>query len=383
MQVAQSQTASQGSFGVFVYLAVEASVLKVDLVTPAGDPVNSPVDSGDGQNEFTFSTNSPGVLTMNLKAQVTPSGVASLITDKVHFTVDSISGSTMAWDAANPGGKPTASGDYLVATATFTGLPIDNTSFGSKLAAVYCDSSKQDEEPYEVFYPRDTANHPGGQSGSPNWFHYWCQAISANNITYAAGSSLYGECPGMLHWSYLTSQDKDVVIVYDTAATEDPGDANADHGKKATTGIDTFEDTYLHEHYHTVQIDQADNVVGIVPNTPWRYGWSWNQSSSHNHWSKGADGQPGVAGTDDDTNGTTDDLIVSGPGELGNGDDVLLDSGYSWPQAFGILPPTPWAGGGPIEDQAYNQEPDNENARASVDWGNPGKQHQTLNKYDD
>ena len=181
-------------------------------------------------------------------------------------------------------------------------------------------------------FPRDTANHPGGQSGSPDWFHHWSQAISANNITYSPGSSLYGECPGMLHWSYSTSQNKDVVIVYDTAATEDPGDANADHGKKATTGIDTFEDTYLHEHYHTVQIDQADNVVGIVHNTPWRYGWSWNQSS-HNHWSKGADGQPGVAGTDDDTNGTTDDLIVSGPGELGHGDDVLLDSGYNWPQA--------------------------------------------------
>lgn len=75
--------------------------------------------------------------------------------------------------------------------------------------------------------------------------------------------------------------------------------------------------------------------------------------------------------------------VVSGPGELGNGDDVLLDSGYCWPLAFGSMLPTPWAGAGPIEDQAYNQEPDNENALASVDWGNPGKQHQTLNKYDD
>ena len=37
MQVAQSQTASQGSFGVFVYLAVEASVLKVDIRVDESD----------------------------------------------------------------------------------------------------------------------------------------------------------------------------------------------------------------------------------------------------------------------------------------------------------------------------------------------------------
>ena len=207
-------------------------VLKVEMITPAGDPVNSAVQSGDGQNEFTYSTASPGVLTMNLKAHVTPSGVANQIKDKVLFTVDSISGSTMAWDAANPGGKPTASGDDLLATARFTGLPANNTDFGSKKAAVYYDGQKQDEESYEVFYPRNTANHPGGQSGSPNWFYYWGQAISVNNVTYSPGSSLYGECPGMLHWSYSTSQNKAVVIIYDTAATEDPGDANAIMAKK-------------------------------------------------------------------------------------------------------------------------------------------------------
>ncbi|MCI5151011.1 MAG: hypothetical protein D3916_16780 [Candidatus Electrothrix sp. MAN1_4] len=61
-------------------------VFKIEMITPAGDPVNSPDNSGDGQNEFTYSSASPGVLTMNLKANVTPSGVAEKIKDQCLFT---------------------------------------------------------------------------------------------------------------------------------------------------------------------------------------------------------------------------------------------------------------------------------------------------------
>lgn len=160
------------------------NLLRIEIITPAGDPVNSPADSGDGQNEFTFSTNSPGVLTMNLKAQVIPTGFANLITNKVHFSVAAISGSTMAWNAANPGGRPMASGDYLVATATFTGLPSDNSALGGKMAAVYCDGSKQDEKAYEVFYYATAANHPGGTATDPNWFYYYKQNAGGGAYTY-------------------------------------------------------------------------------------------------------------------------------------------------------------------------------------------------------
>jgi hypothetical protein len=144
------------------------------MITPAGDPVSSPVSSGDGQNEFTFHSGSPGVLTISLKAHVTPSGVADRIKDKVHFTVDGIGNSTLAWDAVNAGGKPTANGDDLVATARFTGLPVHNSDFGKKGAAVYYDNTKSDETEYEVFFPGDANNNPGGFIVSdPNWFYYW------------------------------------------------------------------------------------------------------------------------------------------------------------------------------------------------------------------
>jgi hypothetical protein len=130
----------------------------------------------------------------------------------------------------------------------------------------------------------------------------------------------------------------------------------------------------------------VDAVVGIVPGTPWRFGWSWNQGGGHNHWRVGPDGKPGVAGVDDDGNGTIDDLVVGGPGELGRGDDINLtdtgDPALMWPLAFGSLPPLCWAGGLAIEEPAYEAEPDAEDAKKAVDWADPGKQHRTVSALD-
>lgn len=36
-----------------------------------------------------------------------------------------------------------------------------------------------------------------------------------------------------------------------------------------------------------------------------------------------------------------------------------------------------------IESLAEGAEPNAEHARAALDWGDPGKQHKTINKYDD
>jgi hypothetical protein len=149
------------------------TIVELEMITPAGDPVTVPDDYGDGKNEFTFSATSPGVLIMNLKAHVTPSGIANQIKDQVCFTVDGIGASTMAWDATNPEGRPTVSGDDLLATVTFTGLPANNSDFGSKKAAVYFDGGKQDEKDYEVFFDKTATNHPGGTATDPNWFYYW------------------------------------------------------------------------------------------------------------------------------------------------------------------------------------------------------------------
>lgn len=150
-------------------------VVKVELVTPGGDPVSAPSDSGDGQNEFTYSSDSPGVLTMSLKAKVTPSVAAAEVAGACRFRVGSIGVSVREWSPANPSGQAVASGDSLVATVTFTGLPKSNSDFGRKTASITFDGVPCDEREYEVFFPKEARNHPIGQADSPNWFYYWKQ----------------------------------------------------------------------------------------------------------------------------------------------------------------------------------------------------------------
>ena len=151
----------------------EFTVVKIDLITPAGDPVISPVDSGDGQNEFAFSAPVNGVLEINLKAKVSPdnSEILNAVKDKVKFTVENIGSSTKAWDAANPGGNASVSGSFLIAKVTFTGLPQNNSDFGRKRVTLQYDG--QTEETYiEVFFDKAARNHPGNPINTPNWYSY-------------------------------------------------------------------------------------------------------------------------------------------------------------------------------------------------------------------
>ena len=152
-----------------------------EWVTPKGSPVTAPDDAGDGQNEFTYNTVSPGVLTIDLKVLVKPTGTAGLtaadgskFADRCVFALPSITGSTFAWDAANASGMSNASGEHLLGKATFTTLPANNSDFGAKQAEFACDGqtdtlSKAD---FEVFYSATATNHLGGDPTHPNWFHY-------------------------------------------------------------------------------------------------------------------------------------------------------------------------------------------------------------------
>jgi hypothetical protein len=89
---------------------------------------------------------------------------------------------------------------------------------------------------------------------------------------------------------------------------------------------------------------------------------------------------------DDDGNGTVDDAAAVPPFEPGNGDDVSLDHATWpwWPNTW-ALPGGVYATIRPIEGEAVKAADDamNENDYAPQDWGNPGKNHKTVNKWDD
>jgi len=350
----------------------------IEMVTPAGDPVNKATQSGDGQNEFTYSTASPGILTMNLKARVTPSCVADLIKDQCRFTVDPIAGSTLDWDTANPGGKPTVSGDELLATVRFTGLPANNTAFGRKKAAIYFNASKKDEENYEVFFPRDKANHPGGSD--PNWFYYWSQVYVNANVHYVAAAGT-GQTPAMTAWNYNLAASKTRIEI----GNGHPAKGSSYGVGEVTSGIDRYIMTVIHEEKHVAQIAAADALLPTSGADSFRFGWSWSQAI-HNHWTKGPDKQWGVAGTDDDGNGIVDDAAIAPPFEPGNGDDISLDhAAWPWWPNTWALPGGVYATIHPIEGEAVKAADDamNENDYAPQDWGDPGKNHKTVNKWDD
>lgn len=159
-------------------------LVPLGFITPSGDPVKKPLDAGtisnpdkipDGANEFTYGVRPQGVLTIKLKVKYgLEKELRTALNGKFLFELDNIGTSKFEWDKANPNGAPTLVGEFMTAIATYTGLPQNNTDFGSKKATLKYDGKIIADANYEVFFSRDAANHPGQGSGiDPNWFYYW------------------------------------------------------------------------------------------------------------------------------------------------------------------------------------------------------------------
>lgn len=355
---------------------------KVTFITPGGDPVNAAnsTQGADGQNEFTYSDAKVGVLTIKLKAKVSPAECAAKIQKRAKFQVAAVGDSKLTWDAANPSGLPTVQGDILEATVQFTGLPSKNSAFGRKKAELRIDDRVYSAAEYEVFFPRDATNHPGTGSGvTPNWFFYWSQLTKYKNLEYAGNAgSQGGAAKAMVEWNYLTPRDKTKVHIYDGARL-----AGQSYGVgKYMSGIDRFMTVVVHENHHLDQIRRADPLV--PSQRCWRYGWSWNQQV-HNHWKAGNSGLWGLKKL------SIDQLPLTPPFTDGPGQGADIDLTHliydDWPKAW-PLPTThdPVATHlHPIEGDAV-EHADNETDEgdfADKDWGDPGKNHNTLLKYDD
>ena len=326
---------------------VRAMCAKVEFVTPAGDPVSAPKDAGDGQNEFTFSTANPGVLTMDLKARVTPAAAAPIMAADCHFEVGAVGTSAMAWAAANPRGKAIGNGGFLTATVAFTGLPDKNDAFGKKKAILLLNGRKLDENDYEVFFPKNETNHPCTTSNSnwPNWMFYWLQTVEplgspAPDFVY--GTSSYFT-PGTQNISLGPSAAEPYRAAY---GTNNPLD-----------GIDHFAWVVIHESQHYKD---------------WQDFWANNVSNHRSH----------VGGVElcDDKDG---DRIPNGI-EDANQNGIYEPSIdlYDWQKYNTPKPHRPSVIINDFEDWNCKR---NKNVKGdhSKDWGDPGMQHKTKDKYDD
>lgn len=367
----------------------EFTVFNVEITTPNGDPTTTA--GANSTNERTFDSASLGVLTIQLVATPNPNTteIQNYLNDnKIRWTIEAVGNSALTWNSSWPGDN--TKGEGRSCTATFTGLPTNNSDFGLKEVKmeVLLDGSSVDitkTTNIEVFYIKTATNNPG--SSDKNWFYYWNKALgNLADITYGGSNpGVGGEVKGITQWSYTSAPDKTTRYIYD-AASSSISWSNPNFGP--WTGIDAFYNVYLHESKHVWQISTYDQDVPVAPNTPWRYGWSWNQGlANHNHETLGNDGLPGSPNFDDDNDGTIDNLIITGRGELGfsGGDDVrLCDPGWdTWPLSQGTMPSQPWAQNSPNEQKAWEAMTNREHAQASKDWGYPGKRHATLNTYND
>ena len=326
------------------------------LVTPHGDPRTAPVDSGRGQNEYTFSAATPGVLTINFEARATPSspGIVQHIKDRVAFSVEAITGSTMHWDDANSNGRALVRGEKLVATATFTGLPVNIDDFGKKKVRLLLDGNTIEKTNIEVFFPRDEKNHPRGQPNSPNWFYYYLQTVAKlgpkPNIKYPAAGT-----PQAGHSSHFDPNADEICI--------DDGSIKAytpPYGTIGTLyGIDTFAWCVTHETQHYK--DWADywdvDNLGVAK---WR-------SALHK------------TGPGDDFDGEDIPNGVEDVNRNGLYDAVDL---YDWKvkrTPARCIPPNIL---NDFEDWNCRRHATMKGNHAK-DWADPGMQHLTLDKWDD
>ena len=153
----------------------KATLIPMEFITPAGDPEKSPKDAGEGQNEFTFSTATDGMLEINFKVKLAgASSMPAEIQNNFTFEVEAIGKSLLQWDVQNPNGKATVSGDFLTARVVFTNLPEKNEHFGKKMVFLKYGAERMAQDDFEVFFSKDATNHPGAGAGTtPNWFYYW------------------------------------------------------------------------------------------------------------------------------------------------------------------------------------------------------------------
>ena len=233
-------TSEQAEFNVIVFT--------VELITPKGDPVTKPVDSGDGQNEFTFNTAAPGVLTVDFKAKVVPASVPlDKVKDLVSFTLEKV-GTLPTWNAANPAGKASISGAYLVAKAQVKGLPTKNGDFGKKEAKLLLDGQLVETVEIEVFFDKLATNNP---TSDPNWFYYWKEG----NVCGIPASAVYDSTAS---FGYVRPGVDNILRLGVDAPTTNTGPEVYTHKTTGGTitvtgvgkGIASVAETVEHELYH-------------------------------------------------------------------------------------------------------------------------------------
>jgi hypothetical protein len=138
--------------------------LKGEVQELKAGQINLVITAPVAKQKIAYSADSPGVLELDLKAQVTPAENQN----EIQWEIPEIEGSQKKVEPASEQGPSIH--------VTYRGLPSQNQAFGKKTIRATVKSGAcqaEDEREIQVFFPRDAKNHPGGET--PNWFYYWSQ----------------------------------------------------------------------------------------------------------------------------------------------------------------------------------------------------------------
>jgi len=146
-------------------------VYRINISQPTGDP--SKTNQANAYNQRIYSSDNPGVLTVPCLAS-SPGGDP----EKLRWRIDNIGSIVGKWSPHADGDETTGKGDS--STATFSNLPSVNGAFGQKTITLsYVGLECSTQTTIQVYFAKTATNHPGGVSGTPNWYFYWSQT-SAN-----------------------------------------------------------------------------------------------------------------------------------------------------------------------------------------------------------
>ncbi len=405
---------------------VRVVVFGVTIAHPTGDPTLSPAPA---TSEFVFGSGDPGELEIRVAIATDPDSaeLRAMLGESFQLSIDAIGDShadpdggcvEMAWEHGWPGSDTLGKGVYDSSshqwedTVTFIGLPESNGDFGPKSIAVAVmvngASAFVVDTTIEVFWPllinlgsgrtdsNFAKNHPGSDMNAmnatdlagqetrngtraPNWLYYWSQVVEANDGISGASlrymdtlaGNLFGAAPAIYYFASGYSGPHGRLLI---GALAQGDDADPDYAgpRDRTFGIDAFRDTVVHEHHHA--------LVQSVGFTNSQFGVSITGATAvaSGHWSFNIV-KPNV-------------LPASplGPGRVYNhyrdmnSDGDFADAGEDLDSDGDGVPDASDAGGNAtVEGGAFDAEPDDDNFLAREDWGSPGKNHGTVDRYDD
>jgi hypothetical protein len=166
------------------------SISAILLDLPGYDVFGLP-QIGDGTNQFTYSTDSTGVLEIPLKVKVEGSTEAegTYLRNKVNlaYLPSAIPGTqSFSWDKIPGGGGVkiiTVLPDLSTTdTIVVAGLPSSNNDFGTRTLQLQVNNQNSQKAYIQTFFPATATNNPGGIN--PNWYYYYSQYISGVSAYY-------------------------------------------------------------------------------------------------------------------------------------------------------------------------------------------------------